>query len=81
MWASIGIGLLIEEGKIKLDDRLMELLPEFANGEQDEWLKNCEVGIMMNKRAEFFMDDYVGFVGGLICKMSKCIKLVEFYMY
>ncbi|MBQ7879459.1 MAG: hypothetical protein IJ317_02295, partial [Clostridia bacterium] len=26
--------------------------------------KGDEVGVMMNKRAEFFMDDYVGFAGG-----------------
>ena len=27
--------------------------------------KGNEVGIMMNKRAEFFMDDYMGFAGGV----------------
>ena len=26
--------------------------------------KGDEVGIMLNKRAEFFMDDYVGYAGG-----------------
>ena len=30
--------------------------------------KGNEVGVMMNKRAEFFMDDYVGFAGGVVIK-------------
>lgn len=30
--------------------------------------KGNEVGVMMNKRAEFFMDEYVGFAGGAVDK-------------
>jgi CubicO group peptidase (beta-lactamase class C family) len=38
-YVAIAVGMLIDEGKLRLEDRIMDLLPEYANEEQHQWMQ------------------------------------------
>ena len=57
-YVSVAIGLLIEEGKLRLDDKIMDLLPEYANEEQHKWLKECTVEDALKMSVPMLTDTY-----------------------
>lgn len=58
-YVSVAVGMLIGEGKIKLSDRLSDLLPELAEGaENDKWLKECTVEDALKMSVPMFTDTY-----------------------
>lgn len=56
------IGNWIEDKKLLIRNYIIDT--NFGNCFMTFSFKGDEVGLMFNKRAEFFMDDYVGFGGG-----------------
>lgn len=55
----------LEENKILVRNYIIDT--SFGNCFMTFGFKADEVGLMFNKRAEFFMDDYCGFGGGIKC--------------
>ncbi len=42
-YVAIAIGLLYGEGKLKLEDKLIDYFPECVRDDMDEWTKNCTI--------------------------------------
>ncbi|MBQ3493771.1 MAG: serine hydrolase [Clostridia bacterium] len=57
-FVSMAIGKLIGEGKIKLEDKIMDLLPEFANHSQHRWIKECTVEDALKMAVPMLTDTY-----------------------
>lgn len=58
-YVAMAIGMLIGEGKLRLEDKLLDYFPEYANGTQDEWLKNCTVEDALKMSVPMLTDTYV----------------------
>ena len=54
----MAIGKLISEGKIKLEDKIMDLLPEYANQDQHRWIKDCTVEDALKMSVPMLTDTY-----------------------
>ena len=57
-YVSVAIGLLIEEGKLRLDDKIMDLLPELVQTEQHKWMKECTVEDALKMSVPMLTDTY-----------------------
>ena len=57
-YVAMAVGLLIGEGKLRLDDKLLDYFPEYADGTQDEWLKNCTVEDALKMSVPMRTDTY-----------------------
>lgn len=57
-FVSIAVGLLIGEGKIRLNDKIMDLLPEYANDEQHKWLKETTIEDALKMSVPMLTDTY-----------------------
>lgn len=57
-YVSIAVGMLIGEGKLRLEDKIMELLPEYANTEQHKWMKECTVEDALKMSVPMLTDTY-----------------------
>lgn len=57
-FVSIAIGKLIGEGIIKLEDKIMDLLPEYANQNQHKWMKECTVEDALKMSVPMLTDTY-----------------------
>ena len=58
-FVALSIGRLIGEGKIRLDDKIMDLLPEYANEAQHKWLKECTVEDALKMSVPQLSDTYM----------------------
>jgi CubicO group peptidase (beta-lactamase class C family) len=58
-YVALAVGLLIGEGKIRLDDKIMDLLPEYANENQHKWLKECTVEDALKMSVPQLSDTYI----------------------
>ncbi|MBQ9756284.1 MAG: serine hydrolase, partial [Clostridia bacterium] len=57
-FVSVAIGKLIGEGKIKLEDKIMDLLPQYANDAQHKWMKECTVEDALMMSVPMLTDTY-----------------------
>ncbi len=57
-YVAVAVGLLIEEGKVRLEDKLAELLPEYANEDMHVWLKECTVEDALKMSVPMLTDTY-----------------------
>ena len=57
-YVSIAVGMLIGEGKLRLEDKLMDLLPEYANDDQHKWMKECTVEDALKMSVPMLTDTY-----------------------
>ena len=57
-YVALAIGRLIGEGKIKLEDRIADLLPEYAEGATHKWLKECTVEDSLKMSVPQLTDTY-----------------------
>ena len=59
-FTSVAIGLLEEEGKLSLDDRIMDHFPEKLDGEINEWLKKQTIRDMLTMTTAGHCDWWFG---------------------
>ncbi len=57
-YVSMAIGMLIDEGKLHLDDKLVDLLPEFIHREQGEYMRECTVEDALKMSVPMLTDTY-----------------------
>lgn len=57
-YVSIAVGMLIEEGKLRLQDKLMDLLPEYASKNQHKWMQECTVEDALRMSVPMLTDTY-----------------------
>ncbi|MBE7079565.1 MAG: serine hydrolase [Clostridiales bacterium] len=57
-YVSLAIGRLIGEGKIRLEDKLVDLFPEYLDREQDEWMRDCTVEDALKMAVPMLTDTY-----------------------
>ena len=57
-FVSIAIGMLIDEGKLRLDDKIVDLLPEFVHREQGEFMRECTVEDALKMSVPMLTDTY-----------------------
>ena len=58
-YVALAVGRLIGEGKIRLDDKIMDLLPEYANENAHRWLKECTVEDALKMSVPQLSDTYI----------------------
>ena len=57
-YVSMAVGLLIEEGKLRLEDKICEVIPELVEKEQHEWLKECTIEDALKMSVPMLTDTY-----------------------
>ncbi len=58
-YVALAVGRLIGEGKLRLDDKIMDVLPEYANEAQHKWLKECTVEDALKMSIPQLSDTYL----------------------
>lgn len=57
-YVAMAVGMLVDEGKLKLTDKILDFFPEFQSDEQDEWLKTCTVEDALKMSVPMRTDTY-----------------------
>ena len=57
-YVSIAIGMLIGEGKIRLEDRISDLMPDLVQIEQHKWMQECTVEDALKMSVPMLTDTY-----------------------
>lgn len=57
-YVSMAIGMLIDEGKLRLDDKLVDILPEYVHREQGEFMRECTVEDALKMSVPMLTDTY-----------------------
>lgn len=57
-FVSIAIGKMVDNGLVKLDDRIIDYFPEFNDGTQDKWLKETTIEDALKMSVPMFTDTY-----------------------
>ena len=57
-YVSIAVGMLIDEGKLRLDDKVCDVIPELVEKEQDKWLKECTIEDALKMSVPMLTDTY-----------------------
>ena len=57
-YVAMAIGVLIGEGKLRLEDRLVEFFPEWIDREQHKWMQDCTVEDALKMSVPVPVDTY-----------------------
>lgn len=57
-FVAMAIGKLIEEGKVKLDDKLVDFFPELLEREQDQYMQECTIENALTMSVPMLTDSY-----------------------
>lgn len=57
-YVAIAIGMLIDEGKLKLDDKICKVIPDLAQVDLHEWLKECTIEDALKMSVPMLTDTY-----------------------
>lgn len=57
-YVAIAIGMLIDEGKLRLEDNITDIIPELVEKEQHKWLKECTIEDALKMSVPMLTDTY-----------------------
>ena len=57
-FVAIAIGMLIDEGKLKLSDKICEVIPDLVETDLNEWLKDCTIEDALKMSVPMLTDTY-----------------------
>ena len=57
-YVSIAVGMLIDEGKLRLEDKIIDVIPDLVEKEQHKWLKECTIEDALKMSVPMLTDTY-----------------------
>ena len=57
-YVSIAVGMLIDEGKLRLEDKIVDVIPDLVEKEQHKWLKECTIEDALKMSVPMLTDTY-----------------------
>lgn len=57
-YVSIAVAMLIDEGKLRLEDKIIDVIPDLVEKEQHKWLKECTIEDALKMSVPMLTDTY-----------------------